>query len=195
MSSASSPSQLVQVKGSAIANRLAWVKEMYGQNGLRELTGDLSAAGRNLARGEVNPRAWYNYPLWVELCNAIDKRWGPGDVSLNIECGRWGSHHNVPRLYQAFIRLGSVDWVLAKATKLWGEHFNVGQLVVRHEPGAKIAEGEILDFPQPSMALDYSALGFAMGCIELSGGKDVRGEVLAARARGADRDLLRVHWT
>jgi hypothetical protein len=186
---------MVQVKGSAIRSRLAWVQEMYGQMGLRDLAGNLSAAGRNLARGDVDPRAWYNLPLFIELCTAIDHRWGKGDLSLNIELARWGAHHNVPRLYKPFIRVGSVDWLLGRATKLWKEHFSGGQVVVRHEPGAKEAEGEILDFPTPSLAIVYSSLGFSIGCVELSGGKDVQGELISARARGGERDLLRLHWT
>jgi hypothetical protein len=186
---------ITQVKGSMILARLAWVKEMYGQMGLRELaTGMTSAAGRNLLRGDIDPRAWYNLPLVIELCTAIDARWGRGDLSLNIELARWGCHMNMPRLYKRFIRIGSVDWVLGRAEKLFGEHFTAGKLKVRHEPGQNRAEGEILDFPAPHLALDYSILGFAMGCVELSGGKDVRGELVSSRARGGERDLMRVTW-
>jgi len=98
-------------------------------------------------------------------------------------------------LYQAFIRLGSIDWVLGRASKLWSEHFSAGALHVRHEPGQPRAEGEIVEFPSSHMVLVYSTLGFSMGCLELSGGKNVTGEVVSARARGAERDLLRVSWT
>jgi hypothetical protein len=87
-----------------------------------------------------------------------------------------------------------VDWVLARASKLWGELFTAGAFQVRHEPGQLRAEGEIVDFPSSPMVVVYSCLGFSMGCIELSGGKNVTGEVVSARARGAERDLLRVAW-
>jgi hypothetical protein len=193
--SGSSPSALLQVKGSALRGRLSWVKEMYGQTGLKDLTQDLSPAGRNVARGDVDPRAWYNFPIFIELCTAVDRRFGRGDLVLNVECARWGAHHSVPSLYQPFIRLGSVDWLLGRATKLWNEHFSAGQLVVRHQRDQSHCEGEILDFPQPSMALIYSVMGFAMGCLELSGAKDVKGDLVTARARGGDRDLCRLHWT
>ena len=117
-----------------------------------------------------------------------------GDQSLSIELGRYGAHAGVPWLYQPFIRLGSVDWVLARASKRWGELFTAGAFHVRHEPGQLRAEGEIVDFPSSPMVVVYSCLGFSMGCIELSGGKNVTGEVVSARARGAERDLLRVAW-
>jgi hypothetical protein len=186
---------LVQVKGSTITGRLQWLKEEYGAHGLRELEAELSPAGRALVRGDLDPRGWVNYPLFIEIISTLDRRFGSGDGSLNIEMARFGVHHNTPRFFQAFIKLGSIDWILARASKLWDELFTAGRFVVRHEPGAHKAEGEILDFPAPHLCLTYAALGFCMGAIELSGGKDVQGEVVAARARGAERDLLRVSWS
>jgi len=188
-------SQILQVKGSALRSRLQWAKEQYGMNGLRQLEKELSPAGRNLLHGEVEPRTWYNFPLFVEIGTVLDRLWGPGDQSLNIELARIGAHTQTPLLYQPFIRLGSIDWILGRASKLWSEHFSAGGLVVRHEPGQARAEGEIVDFPQSHMVLVYSTLGFSMGCVELSGGKNVTGEVVSARVRGAERDLLRVTWT
>jgi hypothetical protein len=188
-------SQFLQVKGGPLKSRLAWAREQYGAHGLRQLEGELSAAGRNLVHGDVDPRAWYNFPLFVELGTAMDRLWGKGDQSLNIELARWNAHAQTPLLYQAFIRVGSVDWVLARASKLWSELFSAGAFVVRHEPGQPRAEGEIVDFPSTHMVLLYSTLGFSMGCLELSGGKNVSGEVVSARARGAERDLVRVTWT
>jgi hypothetical protein len=186
---------LVQVKGSALRSRLTWVKEQCGLRGLRELEGELSAAGRQLLHGDLDPRAWYNLPLFLEICTACDRRFGAGDGLLNVEMARYGAHANTPVFYQAFVKLGSIDWVLGRASKLWHEHFSAGQLVVRHDAGSQRAEAEILDFPAPHVCLAYSTLGFAIGCIELSGGREVKGEVVSARARGAERDLLRVAWS
>jgi hypothetical protein len=183
------------VKGSTLASRLLWVKEQYGAHGLRQLEGELSAAGRHLLHEHVDPRRWYNFPLFVEVGTVMDRLWGTGDQSLNIELARYGAHVSTPAFYQPFIRLGSVDWVLGRASKLWHELFSAGAFHVRHEPGQPRADGEIVEFPSPHMMLVYSALGFSIGCVELSGGKNVTGEVVAARARGAERDLLRVSWT
>jgi hypothetical protein len=185
---------LLQVKGSAIFSRLRWVRDTHGEDSLKELLSDLSPAGRNLIHHQLDRRAWYNFPLFMELCTAIDRKWGKGDLSLNIELARFGCKVNVPALYQPFIRLGSVDWVLGKSEKFWDEHFSHGKIMVKREPGTHHADGEIIDFPAPHMALCYSVLGFAMGCVELSGEKHVRGEMVSCRARGAPRCLMKVYW-
>ncbi len=190
----SGTSQILQVRGTALRARLLWVKEKHGAEGLQQLERELSAAGRYVLHENVDPRAWYNFPLFVEMGTVIDRLWGKGDQELNIELARYGAHVGTSWILQPFIRLGSIDWVLARASKLWGELFTAGAFHVKHEPGQARAEGEIVEFPSSHMVLVYSCLGFSMGCIELSGGKNVKGEVVAARARGAERDLLRVSW-
>jgi hypothetical protein len=191
---ASGSSQILQVRGTALHARVLWAREKYGPAGLAQLERELSAAGRYVLHEHVDPRAWYNFPLFVEIGTVMDRLWGKGDQALNMELGRFGAHAGTPWLYQPFIRLGSVDWVLARASKLWGELFTAGAFHVKHEPGQARADGEIVDFPSSHMVLVYSCLGFSMGCIELSGGKHVTGEVVSARARGAERDLVRVSW-
>jgi len=186
------PDNLLQVKGSAIDSRLRWVREKHGEKALQSLEG-LSAAGRNLIRTPLDRRAWYNFPLFTEVCAAIDQRWGTGDMSLNKELGRWGAHRNTPALYHMFIRIGSIDWVLGKSSSFWSEHFNAGRLDIKRG-GPKHAEGELIDWPKPHLTHCYSVIGFAIGCIELSGGKNVRAEMVSCRARGAPRCHMRVDW-
>ena len=72
------------------------------------------------------------FPLFVGWCEAVDRVFGPGDGTLNIELARFSAHLNTPALYSMFIRLGSVDWVLGKATKLWSENFHAGSFRVEH---------------------------------------------------------------
>lgn len=187
------------MRGSGLWNRVQWVRETRGAEGIEAVLGRVSAATRNVVRDVIDDRldrrAWHNYPLFLELCVAIDELWGEGDGKLNIEMARWGAHQAMPALYAVFIKLGSVEWILHRSAKLWREHFNEGHLEIRTEKGTRQAEGEVVDWPVPHLAHTYSVLGFAVGCVELSGGKDVRGDVVSCRSHGGDRTILRVQWT
>lgn len=189
-----SDSKPLRVRGSALWARKEWVRHEHGEAGLERLLAHLSPAGRNLIHAEVERSEWYNFPLFLDWCVAVDKEFGDGDCKLNIEMARWSAHKNTPALYSVFVRLGSVDWILNKATKLWGEHFNAGSLEVTHEKGVNVADARLVDWPFPHLAHGYSVLGFAMGCIELSGAKNVRGELVSCRSLGGDETLLRVRW-
>ncbi len=183
-----------KVRGSALWTRLEWVRTHHGDAGLQALLPELPAAGRNLIHAPLDRGAWYSYPLFLELSLAIDRHFGKGDCNLLIEIGRWGSHKNVPALYQLFIRMGSVDWVLGRASKLWSEHFNVGTIEVHRELGQKRAFGELRGWPRPHVAHCNGVLGFSMGAVELSGEKNVRGLTLSCRALGAERCVSKIVW-
>ncbi len=174
--------------------RSEWVRAHHGDAGLKALLPDLPPAGRNLIHAPIDRKAWYRFALFHEFVLAIDRRYGKGDGALLREIGRWGCHHTVPTLYKMFIRLGSVDFVLGKAGDLWGEHYNVGRFEAYRQFGRKLAFGTLHDFPKPSLAHCYGVLGFAMGCIELSGAENVRGQMVSCRAIGAERCVARVVW-
>jgi hypothetical protein len=184
----------VEVRGSAMWVRVEWVRETHGDQGVKRLLAELPPAGRNLIHHPIDRSAWYSFPLFLELSIAVDRLFGKGDGSLMQEVGRWSCHKNVPALYQMFVRLGSVDWLLGRAGKLWAEHFTAGRFEAHREPGRQRAIGEMFDFPRPHLAHCYAVLGFAMGCVELSGEKNVRGTMVACRAIGAERCVARVAW-
>jgi hypothetical protein len=184
----------LQVRGSALWGRKEWVRRHHGAEVLQSLRADLSPAGRNLLYDDIQRTEWYNFPLFIEWCEVLDRRFGSGDGRLNVEMSRFSAIENTPRLYHMFIRLGSIDWVLARAEKLWRENFNAGAVSI-HRDGDRLAEAEILDWPSPHITHTYSVLGFAIGVLELSGARDVRGQIVSCRSLGGDRTSLRCTWT
>jgi len=188
------PGQQLQVRGSALWGRLSWLREHHGEQGVDELRAALSPTGRYVLNGEIDRRGWYNFPLYVEYIVKLDKLFGRGDNTLNAEMGRWACHLATPSLYSVFIRLGSVAWVLGRASKLWGEHFTAGSLVVESSKEECYARLKILDFPAPHLAHTHGVLGFSIGCIELSGQEHVRGRVVSCRSHGGDETVLHLDW-
>jgi hypothetical protein len=184
----------VLVRGSALWARAEWVRVHHGEDGLKALLPNLPAAGRNLIHAPIDRSAWHSYALFLEFSIAIDRKYGQGDGSLLREIGRWSCHQSVPTLYKMFIRLGSVDFVLGKAGDLWGEHFNQGRFEAHRQTGRKLAFGTLHDFPRPHLAHCYAVLGFSMGCIELSGAENVRGQMVSCRAIGAETCVARIVW-
>lgn len=184
----------LQVRASGMWARKQWIAEHHGEAGYDVLARELSPAGRLLLREPIDPKQWINYLLFIEVVIAMDRVFGAGDGTLAIELGRDSAHRNTSTVLKPFIRLGSVGWVLRRASKVWREHFSEGAFEVRFDEPARTAEGEIVDFPYPHIVHTYTVLGFAIGCVELSGASDVTGQVASCRSRGADRTLLRVRW-
>lgn len=187
---------MLQVRGAALYARRVWVLEHHGQSGLDSIISELGAYGRMLMRSDIDKHAWYNYPLFIELGEALDRRFGAGDLKLNIELGNWGAKVNTPNIFRMFIKLGSPEWIMNKAAKLWREHFTEGTMTVsyRKDDDANVADAEITDWPVPHLALSYAVLGFSMAAIEMSGAKDVRGELVSCRSLGGESTRIRIRY-
>jgi hypothetical protein len=182
------------VKGSALASRLLWVRLGHGEQGLEQLEASSSAELAPALAGGVVMARWYPFGLFVELNEAIDRLFGAGDLGLIKELGRFGADANLKTVYRLFYKVGTVRWILGRASRLWGAHYDSGSLVVVDErPGESVLE--IADFATPHRAHCLSVAGWAERSVEISGGHDARVEELDCRAAGGERCLFRATWT
>ena len=83
---------------------------------------------------------------------------------------------------------------LSKATKLWSEHYNSGSFEAHRDAGQRRATGALHEFPRPHLAHCNAVMGFAIGCVELSGEKNVRAKMASCRALGSERCLTKIVW-
>jgi len=182
------------VKGSALASRLLWVRLGHGEAGLERLG---HAASPDLSQVLVNGVAmarWYPFPLYVELNEVIDRLFGRGDLSLIWELGRFGAETNLKTLYRLCYRVGTVRWIFGRAARLWGAHYDTGELrLIEERPGAGTLEIAGWDMPHRTHCMSVG--GWCERSIEISGGRDTRVIELACRARGDERCVLRATWT
>jgi hypothetical protein len=171
------------VKGSAFASRILWVRLHQGEAGIERLAREVSPAlGELLHAGAVMSR-WYPFEQYVELNLALDREFGRGDMALIKALGRHGADANLTTIYRLFYKVGTVKWILARAPRLWGMHYDSGTLHVDSYPGTE-AGLRIEGFSEPHRAHCLSVWGWTERSIELSGGQNVHSEETACRVRG-----------
>ena len=181
------------VKGTAFASRILWVRLNHGERGLERLgeaaTPELKAL---TVEGAVMSK-WYAFELFVEINKLIDRLFGRGDLALVKLLGRYGADANLTTIYRLFYKVGTTKWILERASRLWGMHYDSGRLIVRRFPGKEV-EMEIKDFSTPHRVHCDSVHGWAERSLELSGAKDIAVDALACRASGDDRCRFRAIW-
>jgi hypothetical protein len=184
---------VANVKGSALSSRVLWVQLEHGEGGFKRL---LDAAGPDL-RGSiemgVNKAKWYPFEQFVEINVTLDKLFGQGDLGLVKSFGRFGADANLRTIYRLFYKIGSVQWILGRAVRLWSAHYDSGFLEVATR-GPKTAILRIRGFASPHRAHCLSVLGWAERSIELSGGKRVISEESKCRTRGDEYCQLDATW-
>jgi hypothetical protein len=181
------------VKGSALASRLLWVRLGHGEAGLERLEKQASPSLTPTLVNGVAMARWYPFDQFIELITLVDRLFGAGDLGLVKELGRFGADANLKTVYRLFYKVGTVRWILGRAARLWGAHYDSGEMrIVEDRPGYGVLE--IAGFDTPHRIHCLSVAGWAERSVEISGGKEARVEEPSCRARGDERCLLEVTW-
>ena len=181
------------VKGSTFASRIRWTQYNHGEDGLQALAAAASPELAEILLGRAVMAKWYPFELFIEINELIDSTYGNGDLSLVKKLGRHGADANLTTIYRLFYKVGTVKWILARAARLWGMHYDHGRLLVHQSPGREV-ELHIVDWDTPSRVHCLAVQGWAERSVELSGGEDVVLEELGCRASGDDNCRFRVRW-
>lgn len=181
------------MKGSAITSRIRFIRERADEATYREVRASLEPEHRAILEAGVLPHAWVPYSLFVALNVAVDARLGAGDLALCRDMGRYAAEVNLPTLYRLFLRLGSVGFILRKASRLWSVHYDSGALVVE-ELGDRACCMTVERFAEPHKAHCLSLLGWCEGAIVLTGATVVEAREETCRLDGAPSCRFYAKW-
>lgn len=181
------------VKGSAITSTIRYIRDHHDDVMYREIRDSLSPEHRALLKKGVVPHEWVPYSLFIELSVATDARLGQGDLTLCRDIGRYGARVNLPTLYRLFMRLGSVGFILRKASRLWSVHYDTGSMEVE-ELTNRAARLTIGDFDEPHRAHCLRVLGWTEGAIEMTGSQLLGAEKVSCRTEGDEACVLHLRW-
>ncbi len=137
---------------------------------------------------------WYPLSYFVELNTAVDRVYGKGDLAMVKELARYAAEASLTTVFRPFYKAGTVDWILTRAARLWGMHYDSGRLLVREFSNEKLVEVEIVDFGEPSRVHCLSVQGWAERAAELTDVQGVELNEVDCRASGDQRCRFRIKW-
>lgn len=185
---------MVQVKGTLIAGKRQYVLKYHGQETLHKVLGQLKDgdAAKRL-ESVVLKSAWYPFDLWIDLTQTIDRVVGFGDGKLFRPMARQTAEDDLSTVYKVFFKFMQPMRIVDKAEQLWSAYYSSGRLQTT-KLGPTSVELEIVGFESPHWVHCESALGWAERSIQLTGVKDVLGDHVECRSRGASRCRMRISW-
>lgn len=184
---------MANVKGSAISSRALWISLNHGDEGLRRVQAVVKPETREALVGHLDKAKWYPFDMFVDLNEGIDRVFGAGDLAIVKALGRYGAEANLTTVYRLFYMVGTVKWILDRAARLWDLHYDSGKMVILRRPGNEV-DLRIVGFATPHRTHCLSVHGWAERSVELSGGKDVRMDEVACRARGDAECSFHATW-
>ena len=186
-------SVVANVKGSAVASRVLWVRLGHGAAGIERLIPQCSPELRAAIEAGIDKARWYPLALFLELNVTIDRLFGRGDGALIRELGRHAADANLTTIYRLFYKVGTPMWILGRAARLWGAHYDTGSLEVLTR-GPSTAVLRIRGFAAPDAVHCTAVAGWCERSIELSGGKRVEVVEPLCRTRGDVLCQLEATW-
>jgi hypothetical protein len=170
------------VRASAILARLRWVEEHHGREARRAILVSIPPTHATAILAAVNPTLWVPFDAFIALCEAIDRAYGSGDLQLCRVLGRYAAEVNLPTIYRIFYKLGSVRYIISKASAVWTTHYDSGRASTRDIPKgvAFIVEG----FATPHRAHCLSVLGWMEQSAIISGANVTAAREAHCRLRG-----------
>ncbi len=178
---------MVQIKGSALLGRLAYLKAKataaQAEEVQKRLTPELQ---RNIERG-VLANIWYPFPYYLELNRVLDQVLGRGDGSLIPEIGLFSATAELKGVYRIFFKLGSPEFIIQRAPLVWKAYHSSGQVTVEMLEKGEVKKGRmsVTGFETPAREHCLSLLGWIRGMLEMAGATDVKVHEEKCAVRGA----------
>ncbi len=176
-----------------MASRILWVQLGHGAAGIERLVADCSAELKALIEVGFEKARWYPFEQFVELNVVIDRVFGAGDLALIKPLGRYGADANLTTIYRLFYKVGTTQWILGRAVRLWSAHYDSGYLEVMTR-GPRTAVLRIRGFATPHQIHCMAIAGWCERSIELSGGQHVQVVEPMCRTRGDELCQLEASW-
>ena len=148
---------------------------------------------RKTVEGGIAKAKWYPFEQFIELNKVIDRVFGRGDLALIRPLGRYGADANLTTIYRLFYKVGTVQWILGRAVRLWSAHYDSGYLEVSTR-GLRAAVLRVRGFATPDKVHCMSVEGWAERSVELSGGKRAKVTETKCRTSGDDCCQFDVVW-
>jgi hypothetical protein len=176
---------VTQVKGTAIASTLRFVRERFGPEAVALVRGDLEPALRASLPDEPLVSTWYPFSLLIALGRSAARRYGGGLTHFHRELGRASADYAMTTVYKIFFKLGSPQFVVSRAARVWRTYYDSGDMhAVTAEPGHAVID--LAGFSEPVPELCERLIGWMSRSVELAGGKGLRSAHSLCVLRGDD---------
>jgi hypothetical protein len=182
-----------QVKGNLLAARPRYVRERWGDDGIRRVVARLSPEMRALLVAEILPFTWYPLDQLAAVDRAIVEGPMGGDASAMKEFGATIARYDLSTIYKVLFKVGTPAFVVRRANVAYSTYIRGG--VMRGEtPSPGQGTVTFIDGTFPKYLCRYGVAGWLTAAVELSGGRNVRFDEVDCIHDGAPQCRWQGHW-
>lgn len=168
----------MEVKSTTSIVLQEFVKQRFGDDGFKKWLEALSPEAREVYSKKILTNLWqpltaiYTDPT-VQLCNLFYK----GDSRGAYECGVYGADYALKGIYSFFVKVGSPETILKKASSIFQTYFKPSEIKseILSRNSARLT---ISNFPEMHVAIEYRIMGYIHKTLEIHGCKNVKDRII-----------------
>ena len=107
--------------------------------------------------------------------------------------GRYSAELGLKGIYKVFVRLGSTEFLIKKASTILPTYYNPSAMEIVDKDNGK-ATIRITQFPEPHEVVDKRIMGWMEQALVISGAKDVKVNIGQSMASGAPYTDFAATW-
>jgi predicted hydrocarbon binding protein len=179
-----------RVKGGKISNKLAFLKDNYGEAMIRRVIDSMDSMDQ-LSLKIILDTAWYEIELYDRLMTAICKTAAAGDESVYTSIGHYSAEQSFTNVYKAF-RGKSPEDLLRKIVSMHAMRNDPADMKIVHQEASHCVV-RIIE-PRSTVVICKVAHGFYVRAVELCGASDVRVKEISCSGKGQPFCQFDLRW-
>jgi hypothetical protein len=185
---------MMQVKGSAIMAMPKFVTEKHGDFGFKKWLDALSPQAKQVYGGHMMANNWYPFrELMVEPTQKVCDMFYGGNVKGAMEAGRFSADYGLNGFYKIFVKVGSPDFILKRASTIMTGYYSPCQLsLIESGPGKAVLH--ITQFAEPSPLVEARIAGWMQRALEINGCKNAMPKITKSLTKGDPITEFNVTW-
>ncbi|MFC1678199.1 hypothetical protein ACFLZ9_00500 [Patescibacteria group bacterium] len=185
---------MMEVKGSAIKNVAGYVKDTFGEAEYQRWLNSLPEESRKIYSSQILVGTWYPYRFAnAEPLKKIVELFLDNDPVRAQEIGYYSADKNLTGLYKTFIKMGSVSFMMSKASYMLGTFFRPCQVETVDTDKNHITI-RFKEFPEMDNIMENNMLGGMIRSLEVSGCKNVKMVIASSITKGDPYSEFKASW-
>ncbi len=182
------------VKGRAVIDAVAAVRERLGQPAVDAVVATLDPEGQDILRGTLLANDWYPLDVMTAFMTAANRAHSAGDEGVIVARAERVIEQQLGGIYRVFIRLGSPEFIVKRLGAIHKTYFDGVRIAPRFD-GERRAVVRYTGFDPQHRIMEPVIIGFYRKALQLSGAKDVSVDVTTPLSAGAGYLELAITWS
>lgn len=184
----------MEVKGTAIAATVDYVREKHGAAALEALLAGVPEESRRILKEKVLPSAWYPIgPAYLTPTRVFCDLFHGGDSAGAWQIGRYSAETALTGIYKALLVFISPRTFVERGPGILTNYYRPMRPEVKLLGPGHYAVF-VHDVDEPSPYFDARVGGFIERALEMSGAKELSVKIVAHAARSGDTTELHFVW-